>query len=73
MDEVGAKKNQEVDVVSPVNPNDRHTIVVALRPYMRSTFKEVLGGPIPEAWLALLGRLDGEELVLKNKNQSSSP
>jgi hypothetical protein len=48
-------------VVWPVVPNDRHTIVVALKPYIQSSFKEVLAEPIPEAWLTLLRRLDGEE------------
>jgi hypothetical protein len=40
-------------VVSPIVLKDRH-VVDALRPAMKSSFKEVLEEPIPEAWLALL-------------------
>jgi hypothetical protein len=31
---------------------DRHVVVDALTRGMQSSFKEVLAGPIPEAWLA---------------------
>jgi hypothetical protein len=40
---------------------------------MRPTFKEVLAGPIPEAWLALLRRLDGEELVNEKQKPKLQP
>jgi hypothetical protein len=41
---------------------DRPVIVDALTRDLQSSFTEVLAEPIPEAWLALLRRLDGEEL-----------
>jgi len=48
--------------VLPFVPKDRHSIVNALTRDLQSSFTEVLAEPIPEAWLALLRRLDGEDL-----------
>ena len=46
-----------MEVISRFVPG-RQVIVDALRPFMKSSFKEVLEEPIPEAWLVLLRRLD---------------
>jgi Anti-sigma factor NepR len=48
--------------VLPFVLKDRHSIVNALTRDLQSSFTEVLAEPIPEAWLALLRRLDGEDL-----------